>query len=107
VKIIGEVAQHVFMLQVTNPCARVELAEGFRDEISGRFLPAEAYLSTHEGGGRGLLRVSQLAELYDGSAEFRFDAGTATFTARVTLSERQSGPSKGIDLMLGGGPECV
>lgn len=89
VKVVGEVVQHVFMLQVTNPCARVELAEGFREEASDGFLPAEAYLSTHEGGGRGLLRVSQLAERYWGSAEFRYDDGTATFTARVTLTEGQ------------------
>jgi len=95
VKVIGEVAQHVFMLQVTNPCTHVELAEGYRSRAPGGFLPAEAFLSTHDGGGRGLLRVSQLAERYSGSAEFRFDAGTATFTARVMLAEPQPGPLEG------------
>lgn len=103
VKVIGDVAQHVFMLQVTNPCARVELAEGFRKEAPGAFLPAEAFLSTHEGGGRGLSRVSQLTERYDGRAEFRFDADTATFTTRVALVEGQSGSSKGAGFVRAGG----
>ena len=94
VKVIGEVAQHVFMMQVTNPCARVELADDYREVPPGDFLPAEAFLSTHDDGGRGLLRVSQLAERYGGSAEFRFDASTATFTARVALAEPQPGSSK-------------
>ena len=35
-----------------------ELAEDFRERDAGGFLPAEAFLSTREGGGRGLLRVS-------------------------------------------------
>ena len=95
VKVIGEVARHIFMLQVTNPCVHVELAKGFHEEAPGGFLPAEAFLSTHDGGGRGLLRVSQLAERYGGSAEFRFDADTATFTARVMLAEPQPGFPKG------------
>ena len=103
VKVIGEVAQHVFMLQVTNPCARVELAEGFREEDSGGFLPAEAYLSTHEGGGRGLLRVSQIAERHGGSAEFRHDADAETFTARVALVEGQLGSSKEAGFVRDGG----
>lgn len=102
VKVIGEVAQHVFMLQVTNPCVHVKFAEGFREEASGKFLPAEAYLSTHEGGGRGLLRVSQLAERHGGSAEFRHDADTETFTTRVALVEGQLGSSPLADSSLGG-----
>ena len=108
VKVIGEVAQHVFMLQVTNPCARIELAEGFREESLGGFLPAEAYLSTHEGGGRGLSRVSQLAERYGGSAEFRYDADTETFTTHVALTEGQSDfRRKPVSSERGGGSECA
>ena len=103
VKVIGEATRHVFMLQVTNPCSRVELAEDFSEHGTGGFLPAEAYVSTHEGGGRGLLRVSQLAERYGGSAQFHHDSDTATFTARVTLAEPQQGSTIGTNLITSGG----
>ncbi len=84
IAVAAGVLHGAFTFEVSNTCSGVNLAAGFRN--TGDFLPAAAFLSTREGGGRGITGVAELAAKYLGSASFKFDSGTRTFTTRVILN---------------------
>lgn len=84
IAVAAGVLHGAFTFEVSNTCSGVNLAAGFRN--TGDFLPAAAFLSTREGGGRGLTGVAELAAKYLGSASFKYDSGTRTFTTRVILN---------------------
>lgn len=74
-----------FALEVINTCSGVRLARGY--ENTGDFLPAAAFLSVRDGGGRGIASVSDLAQKYLGSAAFRYDGEKRLFTTQVILNQ--------------------
>lgn len=74
-----------FALEVVNTCSGARLARGY--ENKGGFLPAGAFLSTRDGGGKGLASVSDLAQKYLGSAAFQYDGEKHAFTTQVILNK--------------------
>ncbi len=70
-------------VEISNACQGVRLDR--RYQTADGFSPAEAFLS--DGGtGYGLRSISHTAQKYGGSAMFRFNAETRTFTARMRLN---------------------
>lgn len=71
-------------IEITNSCKGARLDRRFGSEDG--FLPAEAFLSDRPGGGYGLRSIAHTVQKYDGSAKFRFNAETETFTTRIRLN---------------------
>lgn len=71
-------------IEISNSCKAVRLNRQFQTEDG--FSPAEAFQSDRVGGGYGLHSLSYTARKYDGSARFRFNAETETFTTRIRLN---------------------
>ena len=70
-------------VEISNACRSVRLDR--RYQTADGFSPAEAFLS--DGGtGYGLRSIAHTAQKYGGSAMFRFNAETRTFTARMRLN---------------------
>ncbi len=80
---IGTV-QDSFAIEISNSCNRTHIDRRFQQ--TDNFLPAEAFLSDHEGGGYGLRSIAHTAQKYGGSAKFRFDPEKETFIARIRLN---------------------
>lgn len=71
------------LIQVINPCQEIHLSGRYRDDD---FLPAAAFKSDRAGGGNGLYSLEHTAEKYSGTARFRYDESSKTFTARIRLN---------------------
>ena len=84
-------------VEIANACQNVRLDR--RYQTADGFSPAEAFLS--DGGtGYGLRSISHTAQKYGGSAKFRFNAETKTFTARMRLNINMPA---GMNKSAGGG----
>lgn len=73
------------IIQVKNSCDKVCVAKTY--ENSGEaFLPAEAFISTRQGGGQGLKSIVVTAKKYDGEAKFCYDWQHHSFITRIRLN---------------------
>ena len=70
-------------VEIANSCREVRLDR--RYQTADGFSPAEAFLSDGKVG-YGLRSIAHTAQKYGGSAMFRFNAETRTFTARMRLN---------------------
>lgn len=77
------------LIQITNSCQSVKYSPRTEEKDRAAFLPAEAFLSMHEGGGLGLLRMEAIAEKYQGTAQFQFDQEKRLWTTRIALPVRE------------------
>ena len=89
VAVVAGIVKNCLAFQIDNSCASVRCAPHIPDREQSGFLPAESFLSTHEGGGHGLRRMQFLAEKYQGNAHFRFDREKKLWTTRINLSVRR------------------
>lgn len=78
------VVQGQLAIEITNSCKEVHLSSYYKSEDG--FLPAEAFLSDHSGGGYGLRSISNTAQKYHGSVGFRFDEEKNIFISRIRLN---------------------
>ncbi len=76
--------QDSLAVEIANSCRRVHLNRKYQTENG--FSPAEAFVSDRDNGGYGLRSIAHTAKKYGGSAEFRFNAETETFTTRIRLN---------------------
>lgn len=76
-------------VEISNSCQGVRMDR--RYQTADGFSPAEAFLSDGKVG-YGLRSISHTAQKYGGSAMFRFNAETKTFTARMRLNMPGAGP---------------
>lgn len=76
--------QDSLAIEISNSCKRVHLNRKYQTENG--FSPAEAFVSDRDNGGYGLRSITHTAKKYGGSAEFRFNAETETFTTRIRLN---------------------
>lgn len=76
--------QDSLAIEISNACKKVHLNRKYQTENG--FSPAEAFVSDRDNGGYGLRSIAHTAKKYGGSAEFRFNAGTETFTTRIRLN---------------------
>ncbi len=80
---IGTV-QGSFAMEISNSCNKAHTDRRYATEDG--FSPAEAFISDGAGRGYGLRSITHTAEEYGGSAAFRFNAQTKTFTTRIRLN---------------------
>ncbi len=71
-------------IEISNSCKEVNLDKRFSSEDG--FMPANAFISSRNGGGYGLSSIAHTAQKYGGSAKFRFDAEKELFTVRIRLN---------------------
>ncbi len=71
-------------IEISNSCKEVNLDKRFSSEDG--FMPANAFISSRNGGGYGLSSITHTAQKYGGSAKFRFDAEKELFTVRIRLN---------------------
>lgn len=71
------------MIQTENACGGVYHSRKYRE--GDDFLTASAFVSDRDGGGHGLTSLEHTAGKYNGSASFRFDDNTKTFTTRIRV----------------------
>ncbi len=76
--------QDSLAIEIANSCKRVQSNRKYQTENG--FSPAEAFVSDRDNGGYGLRSIAHTAKKYGGSAEFRFNAETETFTTRIRLN---------------------
>ncbi len=76
--------QDSLAIEISNACKKVHLNRKYQTENG--FSPAEAFVSDRDNGGYGLRSIAHTAKKYGGSAAFRFNAGTETFTTRIRLN---------------------
>lgn len=84
IKVIGKIIEHNLAIQITNPCLFVRYKNP-AFENAGGFLPASAFLSVHEDGGRGLFRIDIITKKYSGEASFHYDREKCLFTTRILM----------------------
>lgn len=73
------------VMQIENPCSHVHPSGWHR--LSEEFLPAAAFVFTHEDGhGYGLSSIEHTARKYGGSASFRYDEKKQIFTTRIWIN---------------------
>lgn len=85
--IVG-IVKHRLLIQITNHCAAVKYSPDVRESEKPTFLPANAFVSTHEGGGQGLKRMEHISDKYQGSARFQFDEAKSLWTTRIAIPIR-------------------
>lgn len=73
-----------FAIEISNYCGNARVNCPFQTQDG--FLPAEAFMSERAGGGYGLRSIAHTAKKYGGSAKFRFNDETKTFTTRIRLN---------------------
>ena len=86
--IVG-IIKHRLLIQITNSCANVNYSPDVRENEKHSFLPADAFISTHENGGYGLKRIDRISDKYQGTARFQFDAVKCQWTSRIAIPVRQ------------------
>ncbi len=86
--IVG-IIKHRLLFQITNSCAGVKYSPDVTEGAKHTLLPACAFLSTHESGGYGLTRIEMIAEKYQGTARFQFDAMKSLWTTRIAIPLRK------------------
>lgn len=77
-----------FAIQIENSCLAVSRSDAVDSEAAaGRdgWLSADAFLSTHRGGGYGLKRVEMITAKYEGYAWFSFDPDRHLLITRLML----------------------
>ena len=89
IAVAAGIVKNRLAFQVDNSCASVRYAPFISERERSCFLSAEAFLSSHEGGGHGLQRMQYLARNYQGNAHFRFDSEKRLWTTRINLSVRR------------------
>ena len=88
VSVIAGVIKHRLLIQITNSCASVKYSPDVAEKDKPALLPADAFLSTRENGGCGLKRIDMIADKYQGTARFQFDAGKSLWTTRIAIPIR-------------------
>lgn len=89
VSVVAGIVKRRLLIQLTNDCAGVTYSPDVRESEKHTFLPADAFISTHENGGYGLQRIDRIADKYQGTARFQFDAVRSRWTARIAIPVRQ------------------
>ena len=89
VSVIVGIIKHRLLIQITNNCAGVKYSPDVKEYEKPTFLPANAFISTHENGGHGLKRIDRISDKYQGTARFRFDAVKFQWTTRIAIPVRQ------------------
>lgn len=88
IRFTADTVNDQFAIQIENPCLSVACNPTFQPEYPAKrkkWLPAEAFRSTH-GGGYGLRRMEMITGKYGGHAWFSFDADAHVFTTRLIMS---------------------
>ena len=83
------IIKHRLLLQITNNCAAVNYSPDVAENEKHNLLTADAFLSTHEHGGYGLKRIDRIADKYQGTARFQYDAAKSLWTTRIAIPVRQ------------------
>ena len=86
--IVG-IIKHRLLIQITNNCAAVNYSPDVAENEKHNLLTADAFLSTHEHGGYGLKRIDRIADKYQGTARFQYDAAKSLWTTRIAIPVRQ------------------
>ena len=73
------------VIQISNSCDGISLKMAYQ-EREGELLPAEAFLTTREGGGQGLKSIELTAKKYEGEARFQYDKSSGSFITRLRLN---------------------
>ena len=89
ISVAAGIIKHRLLFQITNSCAAVRYSETVKENDKQKLLPAEAYLSTHEGRGYGLKRIDMISEKYLGTARFQFDGEKRLWTTRIAIPLRK------------------
>lgn len=83
------IIKHRLLIQITNRCITVNYSLDVAENEKHTLLSADAFLSTHEHSGHGLKRIDSIADKYQGTARFQFNAAKSLWTTRIAIPVRQ------------------